>query len=301
STQPLVTPAGAGLLLQVAFVYWFSVLHKTGVDWNRDATAVAHALSLTDLARPLAARVLAIDWLPPLLTRATVWIEILGPLVAFSPLWRTVSRTTAVALMVTLHVGFALCLDIGMFAAISICGWLPFIPGAVWDRLAGRDPVSAGHYRSPMTRWVEGSLGTALLLLISLWNLDPFLSRVTVRSSEPVRRAAAAIRVEQRWSMFAPSVRRETSEWTITGSDTAGQRKPAFVGHRRQRPAKWLRILQSPHNEQYRPVMGAWLCRQDPALKSVTLTRSTRRVRRGGGLGPASEELVWAGACANAR
>ena len=130
--------ATVALLVQVMSVYFFSALLKTAPQWWPEGTAVAYALNIDHLATPVAV------WLrqfPTLLTALTyyVWLlELIGPVLIFSPLLFPWIRLTLQGLFVTMHVGFLLCLEIGLFPLVSIASLSVFTPSWVWDRLQTR-------------------------------------------------------------------------------------------------------------------------------------------------------------------
>ncbi len=130
--------ATMALLVQVMSVYFFSALLKSDPVWIPDGTAVYYALSINYHATPVA------EWLrqfPRLLQGLTyyVWcLELIAPILMFSPVFHRPLRLVLMVLLITMHVGFILCLRIGLFPYISIASLLAFTPGWVWDRLEER-------------------------------------------------------------------------------------------------------------------------------------------------------------------
>ncbi len=130
--------ATMALLLQCMSVYFFGALQKTAPTWIPDGTAVYYALHIDYLVTPFAI------WLrhfPIFLQGLTyfVWgLELVAPLLMFSPLFHVPLRLLGLALLIGMHIGFALCLEIGIFPFVSITSLLAFIPGTVWKRLATR-------------------------------------------------------------------------------------------------------------------------------------------------------------------
>jgi predicted DCC family thiol-disulfide oxidoreductase YuxK len=145
--------ATAALLLQGMSMYLFSALLKSDARWMPDGTAVYYALQLDYFATPFA------HWLrelEPLLTGLTyyVWLlELLGPLLIFSPLLHRQLRGATQLAFISMHVGFFLCLEIGLFPAVSILMNLTFTQGWVWDRLAARYGRASSR---GLTIWYDG-------------------------------------------------------------------------------------------------------------------------------------------------
>ncbi len=138
--------ATAALLIQVMSVYFFSALLKSAPEWWPDGTAVYFALHLDHLATPFAV------WFrqfSPVLSGLTyyVWVlELIGPILMFLPVGFPWLRLALQAMFITMHIGFFLSIEIGLFPFISITSLLAFTPGVVWDWLQRRvrTPPRAG-------------------------------------------------------------------------------------------------------------------------------------------------------------
>lgn len=130
--------ATAAILLQASYVYFFGALLKTSPEWLPDGTAVYYALHLDSLATTAGIWFRQFEAVLHGLTYYVWFLELLTPLLLFSPVLHLPLRLTGQALLITMHIGFALFLFIGLFPVISICSLLLFTPGAVWDWLARR-------------------------------------------------------------------------------------------------------------------------------------------------------------------
>lgn len=149
--------ATLALLVQGMSMYFFSALLKSDPVWMPEGTAVYYALNLDYFATRFA---LWFRQFEPLLTGLTyyVWIlELVGPLLIFSPLLHRPLRLVLIICFVTMHLGFWLCLEIGLFPLISIIMNLAFLPGWVWDRGARAAP-DAGS----LTIWYDSDCGFCL-------------------------------------------------------------------------------------------------------------------------------------------
>jgi predicted DCC family thiol-disulfide oxidoreductase YuxK len=144
--QRLCSIATAAILIQAMSVYFFSALLKSAPDWTSDYTAVYYAFHIDQIATPVAAWLRQFPTLMQGLTVYVWWLELLGPLLMFSPFLRVPLRAVLVVLFVTMELGFMACLQIGLFPVISIASILLFVPGECWDRLAARvaTPARAG-------------------------------------------------------------------------------------------------------------------------------------------------------------
>ena len=125
--------AGVGLLLQVLSVYFFSAILKNGREWWPDGTAVYYTMMLDRYSTPLG------QWLlnfPPLmqgLTYFVYFLELLGPLLALSPLLQRPLRFLVMCCLMAMHTGFILCMEIGLFPFVSLSSLTVLLGGWFWD------------------------------------------------------------------------------------------------------------------------------------------------------------------------
>lgn len=130
--------ATIALLVQFMSVYFFSAFLKSGPEWLPLGSATFLALN-TDVM---------VTWVgvwarqfPVLLQGLTyfVWfLELLGPLLIFSPLFFIPIRLTLMIFFMLMHLGFLGMLHVGLFPFISILSLSTFTPGAVWDWLGSK-------------------------------------------------------------------------------------------------------------------------------------------------------------------
>lgn len=173
------------------------------------------------------------------LTKASLWLEIVGPLLAFSPWLTKWFRGTVVALFVVFHVGVSLCLTIGLFPAICIVCWLVFVPGEFWEWLkerlsrALRSIGTMADIANLITRWMskpevpalrrrwylEVAVG-CLLVYVVLWNVREtnFKDWEPVLLSRNCNAPARILGLDQNWSMFAPLPRTEDGWLVMEGT-----------------------------------------------------------------------------------
>lgn len=127
--------ATVAILMQVIYVYVIGALLKTSPVWMPDGQAVYYALHLDSLATPLAHWFRQYGGILHILTYYVWTLELIAPLLIFSPIWHLPVRLVAMALLISMHLGFFLFLEIGLFPFISITSLLLYTPGAVWDWL----------------------------------------------------------------------------------------------------------------------------------------------------------------------
>jgi len=125
----------ACLLMQVSLMYLTAGLSKWNAPWF-DGTAMEYIFRLDCYSRPLSAWVLQFPTLVSLLTRSTLVIELLFPLVIFLPFRTAQLRLAMIAVFWAFHIGIDLTMDVGKFTYVSMVAWLPFLPSLFWNRFS---------------------------------------------------------------------------------------------------------------------------------------------------------------------
>src|SRR4030095_10626483 len=133
----VVSAVTVALLLQACFVYWFTVTLKAGATW-KEGTAIYFALNIDQFATPAGHYLLNFPRLLKFLTYSTVYFEMLGPFLAFVPIWNGPLRTATVFLFILFHFSMGLFLHLGPFSYVSSVAWLVFLPSWFWDRVFDR-------------------------------------------------------------------------------------------------------------------------------------------------------------------
>jgi hypothetical protein len=112
-----VSLAGLAVLLQLAAIYFFNVVHKTGNAW-RNGTAVHYVMHVDRMATPIVAVVR--DHVPALgilvMTKAALTFEAALPVALLAPVARAWSRRAAIFLINALHLAFGVTFVLGPFA-----------------------------------------------------------------------------------------------------------------------------------------------------------------------------------------
>ncbi|MBI2682798.1 MAG: HTTM domain-containing protein [Acidobacteriales bacterium] len=131
--QRIFSVASLALMLQIAFVYWFSVIAKSGPEWRHDGTAVYFALSLEQFATPFGHWMTRFPGFLRFLTFFTLVVEALGPVFLFIPGFKGAFRMLGVMFLIGLQLGFASMLWVGHFPFIGTAMMLAMIPSWFWD------------------------------------------------------------------------------------------------------------------------------------------------------------------------
>lgn len=285
----LVSFPGACLLLQVAFVYWFSVLFKNHAVWWSEGTALRQTLELDAFARPAAVWLRQYPDLCRLLTHGTVFMEIAGPLLALLPILQGRLRLAMAGAFLLFHLGIYVCMDIGSFPWVMMSAWLAFIPAVFWNRVAAwrKKQVIATPQESPAVvtglpatrwRWAVQGFCAVCLAMVFMWNLRgtnfTFWEKVFPRSANPV---VMGLRLDQYWTMFAPTPLLEDGWFILRGGMSDGSevdllregapvdwRKPELLSatFKDSRWQKYLMNLWMMVHQQHRGPYGDYMVRR---------------------------------------
>jgi hypothetical protein len=135
--RPRVVSLGVlAFTCQLAFIYFFNAVHKTGDTW-RDGSAVHYVLHLDRFVTPLG--VWMRPHMTPELSRVMSWsalcIEWSLPWFLLSPIGTRYCRRVAIVLVIMLHTGFGLFMNLGNFVPAMIAYTPLFVHGDDWDAL----------------------------------------------------------------------------------------------------------------------------------------------------------------------
>ena len=260
--------ATMALLIQCMSVYFFSAFLKSGVEWIPDGTAVYYALHAEGFATALSIWVRQFDTLMRGLTYFVWWLELIGPLLMFAPVWHLPLRLLTTFLFMSMHVGFILFLNVGLFPFISITSLLAFTPTGAWDKLGAlaRTPERLG-----LRMYYDGDCGFCLktCFLIRTFLLLPETPIVPAQEVEEIHQVMAEhdtwVVVDRdgecymRWRAVALVFRRSALFWPLgylfdlTVLRSLGDRTYGIVAkHRRGFLGDWTATMLP-----YRPVAVA--------------------------------------------
>lgn len=268
--------ATAALGAQMGFIYIFTWFLKTGSVW-RNGLAVYYALNIDMYARqPMASWLLAEPLVWQTLTHSTFWLELIGPFLLLMPVFRGPVRVLVVAAFISMHLGFDLGLEIGLFSYICAVGWIGLLPGWFWDRLG-----LTLRRRSPtQVLSAPNHLLAAFFLWMSFhWNMTtiPTYWMPTDRWSVPlsVRWIGSVLRIDQKWEMFAPYPLKDDGWFVIPAKMVNGAEVDLWVNgpvdyekpdvpsteYKNQRWRKYMRNLWMKSNKKLRQPFAQYLCR----------------------------------------
>lgn len=159
TTHAYWSGATVALLLQGMSMYFFSALLKSDPIWMPSGQAVYYALNLDYMATSFAIWFRQFETIMQGLTYYVWVLELIGPILIFSPIFHRPVRAVLMLLFITMHLGFWLFLEIGLFPFISIVMNLTFMPGWMWDGLEQR---LARRKVADLTIWYDQDCGFCL-------------------------------------------------------------------------------------------------------------------------------------------
>jgi hypothetical protein len=138
--------ASFAMMVQVLCMYFMSGLLKNHDMWHVDGSAVYYALCLDMLTTRTGQYLLDFPMLLRGLTFFTLFLELAAPAVVFMP-WRNAGfRFVFFLLFFGMHVGFWICMWIGVFPFVGMVAVSVFVPSMVWDWI-GEKLAPAKHAR----------------------------------------------------------------------------------------------------------------------------------------------------------
>jgi predicted DCC family thiol-disulfide oxidoreductase YuxK len=161
--------AALGLLLQIAAIYWLNYLQKSGPTW-RNGSAVHYVLWQERIITwvGLQVREHAPYALTKLLTAGTLVIEASAAFLVLSPIFWRWTRFLAALLLVGLHGGIALLVNLGVFSAAMIA-FQPFLLTEAQWKLFARLVPRRGRAR---TVFYDADCGVCWAVVRVLARLD---------------------------------------------------------------------------------------------------------------------------------
>ncbi|HEX2676133.1 MAG TPA: DCC1-like thiol-disulfide oxidoreductase family protein, partial [Polyangiales bacterium] len=163
--------AAVALILQFGVIYLFNVLHKGGPTWL-EGSAVHYVLQQDRFVTGFGFWLREHAPYPVLraLSYLTMGIELLGALAILTPFGTRRARTFAVLVLPALHLGFALCLRLGIFSFAMIAFFPLLLQPEHWAWLQR----TLQRWHRPRTVFFDSSCGICFLTARVLARMDLF-------------------------------------------------------------------------------------------------------------------------------
>ncbi len=217
-----------GLFLQIAFLYLFAAVLKSGPEWREQGTAIYYALSLDDLTTPVGSYLYQFPTLLKVLTIGTLGLEAFGPFLLFFPVLTGPVRTGAAMAFMGLQLGILVTMDFGLLSWLSALCMVCFFPSWFWDealpklRAAFPKRFNIAQRLRPMAARLAHVHGLPLRARLSAWGSvgQPSLVGITasmaadanaIRPGGHAARASAPPRVETAARMGVEATRGQSS------------------------------------------------------------------------------------------
>lgn len=239
--------AGVAYMMQVGFVYFFSAMLKTSAEWHEEGTALYYALSLDQMVLPLGKVIYPYPELLKALTVSVWYMEVLVMFLFFIPVYTTFFRTIGVLAIISLHLGIAGTLYVGLFFIIGIITIFGLFPPSWMDWIDRRTrafrrlvKMVAIKSQQKLSRIMEIKFRLQLnisrpvltasreltvvffLLFVLFWNLQNI--NVVSNVTEKVNWAGLTLRTDQNWGMFAPGVFKDDGWYILEGTIADGKK-----------------------------------------------------------------------------
>ena len=224
--------ATVALLLQGMSMYFFSALLKSDPIWIPDGTAVYYALNLDYMATAFALWFRQFETLMRGLTYYVWLLELVGPILIFTSIFHKPVRAVLMVMFITMHLGFWLFLEIGLFPLISIIMNLTFMPGWMWDSLQKR---LERRKLIGLTIWYDQDCGFCLKMCHIL-KVFLFLPEAQIKPAQSDPVIGDILTANNSWVVTVDQERRQ--KWAAFALLLAAS--PVF--RLLSRPAKWAWI-----------------------------------------------------------
>ncbi|HEX3903552.1 MAG TPA: HTTM domain-containing protein [Polyangia bacterium] len=264
---------------QLAIIYLMSALSKTGLSW-RHGTAIYYALASTGFTRPSGIWLLSRPTLTAALTFLTLAIEATLPALILSPVRRGACRAAALALGISLHLGIATAMRVGIFPFVMLAGFTTLVQPAWLDRwtpaLVPVTPPEPEARRPSRLGRGAVAVGRIALFIAPLLVLIAIVTEQAARlahrpSPRLVSRTLNLVEAHQNWSMFAPEPSHTLGRFEAPGLltdgrtvDLADSAAPGLRPHFGWGYSRWEKLgltLRDPGNPYLVP-FGRFLCRR---------------------------------------
>lgn len=297
------------ILLQVLFVYWFSVLQKTGSSWWDEGSALKITLNYDQVVKPFGRWLLNFPNFLRTMTYGTLLLESVGPFVLFIPFYTQAFRLVTVLFFVLFHLATAVCLRLGLFPFVCILGLTLFLPPLFWEginklqcisRFRNEIQLKIDNFRQAFVFnshenfskikklfFILGNVTASLIIFyIFLWNIHVVFPRIFPVGFEKSKWIVYFIGVDQAWGMYSPDPNPESGEFKLIVNYPDGLKTNILSNKENQVEGKYFQSqsyenirwddyfikIGMKKNGRFRYYLGRFLCNQSdktPMIQSV--------------------------------
>ncbi len=207
-----LSPGSVIFILQVVIYYFFSGLHKNDPIWWQEGTAIYYALNLETFASDAGTWLLNFPTQTQMMSWAVFYIELFAPLllIVLPILFGIFFRTIAVAILIALHLGIAIFMDIWTFPYINIAILLALLPLRAFH---------LSDFKNGSKRWDSSQIVVfaVLLTLLAAQAIYATLRYVKEKPPSALRYALQFVPIENSYRYFAPRPHLDERFWLIEG------------------------------------------------------------------------------------
>lgn len=222
-----------GLITQLIILYWQTGWLKTGPEWA-DGSALGLVLHLDVFTTSIGNYLATYPEITKILTYLSLWTEKYLIFFVLLPFFTT--RFSVVLAFILLHLGIWLTMNIGVFPLVCIALWLALIP-----------QLKTSNIEIKFSK-ISTTLGLGIISLTVWWVM------ATMAVLPPVTDAARGFiystRLDQHWSMFAPSPLRNDGFFIFKGLTL--ERRNVQVGNNFNEYTKPVKLSQTFKAEVWR-------------------------------------------------
>lgn len=234
--------ANLGYLLLISSVYFFTVNLKYSDEWRSDGSAVYYALSLEQLRLPVGDWLYQFPGLMKMLTWFTYYTEFIIPVFLLWPQKKGYLRLIAFVLILILHTGIGLTLYVGLFFVINMVTVVGVLPSnfinyfeRIFDKRFKTHDTRAkvAHLDSARsdTSGIQhsklwGKAATFICIIVIVLSVIINLSSIRwfgYELKKTIWYPVNALRLDQYWGMFSPSVLKRDGWFVYHGMDSIGR------------------------------------------------------------------------------
>ena len=281
--------ASLGILLQIGFMYFFSVMDKFTPAWRVEGTAIEMALNLERIVSSTGQHLLDLpaDVLK-ILTFATLYLERWGPILVFVPFFIGPVRSFVAGIFMGFHLMLAIFFELGIFPYLCIVAWVLYLPEWFWERTAFysstvRESTKEVWKRIPelIKRVFHKRMKSIRLLpsgaetIISVCALFAMLSSgllyggvmgeayydMVYKHIEPV---VNTLNMKQRWDMFSPQPPKNDGWFVVAAYTKEGSVYNVLYPERRVRWDRPADLSATYKNQRWRKYMEWVMNREGP-------------------------------------
>lgn len=219
------------VLIQVGALYLCTALMKSSPEWHSGSDALYYALSLDQMVKPLGIAIYANGGFLAAMTRASLVLEYLVPILIFMPWQNKFFRLIVFMGLLLFHLGIELTMHVGLFSWICVSAALTLLPATSIKlvekgfRFVKRFFLHVKYslpYHNPVSvKKPPVAIKFLIVVLASigvLKNMDS-LGMPFGKMESAVEQVSRGIGLHQHWGMFAPSVYKDDG-WYIYEATT---------------------------------------------------------------------------------